>query len=84
METKENLFEGIKETLQEQLKQMYMDGYNKGAVTTCATLYATFVQAGLEKDNIIMKILTDLASQNGEDNLSALAATLTSKVNKTE
>jgi hypothetical protein len=66
---KDNLFEDMRELLQAQVKEAYMEGAHSGAVTTCAVIYATMRAAGLEENNILYTILKDIAKQHGCEDL---------------
>jgi tRNA threonylcarbamoyladenosine modification (KEOPS) complex Cgi121 subunit len=74
-----NLFDGLKEAVQRQIKEAYMEGAHHGATTTCAIIYQTMKAAGLEEDNFLFLILKDLAKQHGCDDLAEVADKLQSK-----
>ena len=74
-----NLFDELKELMQQQIKEAYMEGIHKGAEITCATVYQTMKIAGLEEDNFLFYILKDIARQHGCEDLAAAAAKLQPK-----
>lgn len=74
-----NLFEGLKDLMREQMKEAYMEGAHHGSVTTCAVIYRTMEAAGLEEDNFLFLILKDLAKQHGCDDLVEVADKLQSR-----
>lgn len=74
-----NLFDGLKDLMREQMKEAYMEGAHRGAITTCAVIYQTMKAAGLEEDNFLFLILKDLAKQHGCDDLAEVADKLQSK-----
>ena len=74
-----NLFDELKETMQRQIKEAYMEGAHHGAATTCAIIYQTMKTAGLEEDNFLFYILKDLAKQHGCEDLSTLAEKMQNK-----
>jgi hypothetical protein len=74
-----NLFDELKETVQQQIKEAYMEGAHHGAATTCAIIYQTMKTAGLEEDNFLFYILKDLARQHGCEDLSTLAEKMQNK-----
>lgn len=82
MDTPKNLFEDMKAELQKQIKEAYMEGAHRGAITTCAIIYSTMRTAGLEEDNFLFLILKDLAKQHGCEDLPAVAAELATKTTK--
>ena len=69
-----NLFEGMKEALQEQIKKAYMEGANQGAISACAIIYATMSAAGLEETNFLFDMLRDIARKHGCEDLAKVAA----------
>jgi hypothetical protein len=75
-----NLFDGLKDLMREQMKEAYMEGAHRGSVTTCAVIYQTMKADGLEEDNFLFLILKDLAHQHGCDNLAEEAEKLQNKV----
>ena len=77
--TDNNLFNGLKEAVQRQLKEAYMEGTHYGAITACAIIYQTMKIAGLEEDNFLFYILKDLAKQHGCEDLPALAEKIHNK-----
>jgi tRNA threonylcarbamoyladenosine modification (KEOPS) complex Cgi121 subunit len=78
---KNDIFSGIRATLQKQIKEAYMEGAHQGAVTTCAIIYETMTKAGLEADNFLIYMLKDIAKQHGCEDLAAVAADLREKPN---
>ena len=76
---KNNLFDGLKDLIREQLKDAYMEGAHYGAATTCAIIYQTMKTAGLEEENFLFYILKDLAKQHGCEDLFALAEKMQNK-----
>ncbi len=74
-----NLFGELKEVMQRQIKEAYIEGAHHGAATTCAIIYQTMKTAGLEEDNFLFYILKDLAEQHGCEDLSALAEKMQNK-----
>ena len=76
---KNNLFDGLKDLIREQLKDAYMEGAHHGATTACAIIYQTMKTAGLEEENFLFYILKDLAQQHGCEDLSALADSMQKK-----
>ena len=74
-----NLFGELRELMQQQMKEAYMEGIHKGAEVTCAIIYQTMKTAGLEEDNFLFYILKDLAQQHGCEDLSALAEKMQNK-----
>ena len=74
-----NLFGELKELMQQQMKEAYMEGIHKGAEITCAIIYQTMKMAGLEEDNFLFYILNDIARQHGCEDLAAAAAQLQPK-----
>ena len=79
MENKNNLFEEVREVLQQQVKEAYIEGAHQGSITTCAIIYGTMSAAGLEEDNFLFDILRDIASQHGCKDLTAVVAKLREK-----
>ena len=77
--SKENLFNDIKEEVQKQIKEAYMEGAHRGSVTTCAIIYTTMRTMGLEEDNFLFDILRDLAKRHGCEDLAATAEELRAK-----
>ena len=77
-----NLFGELRELMQQQIKEAYMEGVHTGAETTCAIIYQTMKMAGLEKDNILFYLLNDIARQHGCEDLAATAAKLQPKTEK--
>lgn len=73
MSGENNLFDGLKDIMREQMKDAYMEGAHRGSITTCAIIYATMRTAGLEEDNFLFFILKDIAKQHGCENLEAEA-----------
>lgn len=65
MEDMNAAMDQVKATIKEQMNKVWREGYSTGAVTTCAILYRTFANAGLEKTNIIYTILKDMAASEG-------------------
>lgn len=63
--------EKLRAKMEEQIQKAYKDGVKTGAIVTCATIYQTFERVGLEKDNILFEILSNLALQNGCADLTA-------------
>ena len=63
--------EDMKELVRQHIKDAYLEGVNRGAITTCAIIYSTMLYAVLEEGNIIYVILKDLAQQHGCNNLLA-------------
>lgn len=76
MDTPKNLFEDMKAELQKQIQDAFKEGARNGAVSTCATLYATMQIVGLEEDNLLFTLLKDIAKKNGCEDLPAVAAKL--------
>lgn len=74
-----DIFSDIRATLQKQIKEAYMEGAHQGAITTCAIIYETMTNAGLEADNFLFYMLKDIAHQHGCEDLAAVAATLRNK-----
>lgn len=74
-----NLFDELRELMQQQMKEAYMEGIHKGAEITCAIIYQTMKMAGLEEDNILFYMLNDIARQHGCEDLAAAAAKLQPK-----
>ena len=83
MDTPKNLFEDMKAELQKQIKEAYMEGAHRGAITTCAIIYSTMRTAGLEEDNFLFLILKYLAKQHGCEDLPTVVAELATKTSKT-
>lgn len=79
MSNEKNLFENMKEALQEQIKEAYIEGAHQGAITTCAILFQTMEMAGLEKGNILFTLLEDLAKQHGCEDFSKVVEKLHTK-----
>ena len=73
MSSENNLFDGLKDIMREQLKDAYMEGAHRGSITTCAIIYATMRAAGLEEDNFLFLILKDIARQHGCEDLETEA-----------
>ena len=65
-----NLFQDIKDFLEQEVKQAFLDGAKTGAISTCRVIYTTFTKAGLAEDNILFAILKDIAKHNGCDDLA--------------
>jgi tRNA threonylcarbamoyladenosine modification (KEOPS) complex Cgi121 subunit len=74
-----SVFSELKELMQQQIKEAYMEGVHKGAETTCAIIYQTMKMAGLEEDNFLFYILNDIARQHGCEDLPALAEKIQNK-----
>lgn len=74
-----NLFGELKELMQQQIKEAYMEGIHKGAEVTCAIIYQTMKIAGLEEDDLLFYMLNDIARQHGCEDLAAVAAKLQPK-----
>jgi hypothetical protein len=74
-----SVFGELKELMQQQIKEAYMEGIHKGAEVTCAIIYQTMAIAGLEEDNFLFYILHDIARQHGCEDLAAAAAQLQPK-----
>ena len=74
-----NLFGELKEIMQQQMKEAYMEGIHKGAEVTCAIIYQTMKMMGLEEDNFLFYVLNDIARQHGCEDLSALAEKMQNK-----
>lgn len=55
----------VKEVLKEAMTSVWKEGYEAGTLTTCAILYKTLLNAGLEETNILYLILKDLAATYG-------------------
>ena len=81
MDNQNNLFEGMKDALQERIKDAYIEGAKTGAITTCSIIYATMTAAGLEEDNFLFIMLKDIAKQHGCEDLPTAAAALREKHN---
>ena len=64
--------EKLKELLQTQFKESYMDGVHQGAITTCAVIYHTMRATGLKENNILFTILKDLAQEHGCEDLNPI------------
>ena len=79
-----NLFGELRELMQQQMKEAYMEGIHKGAETTCAIIYQTMKMAGLEEDNILFYMLNDIARQHGCEDLAATAAKLQPKTENSD
>ena len=62
-----------------ELENSWKEGFKSGAVLTCATLYGTFMTAGLEETNILYAILKDFAAKNGCDDLPTYAKNMINK-----
>ena len=74
-----SLFDGLKEIMQQQMNEAYLEGIHKGAEVTCANFYQTMKMAGREEDNFLFYILNDIARQHGCEDLAAAAAQLQPK-----
>jgi hypothetical protein len=74
-----DLFGDIRGLLQKQIKEAYLEGTRQGAITTCATLYRTMQEAGLEEDNFFYALLKNIAKFHGCDDLLAEIAIMTAK-----
>ena len=74
-----NLLDELKEVMQRQIKEAYVEGAHHGAATTCAIIYQTIKIVGLEENNFLFYILKDLAKQHGCEDLSALAEKMQNK-----
>ena len=74
-----SVFGELKELMQQQIKEAYMEGIHKGAEITCAIIYQTMKMAGLEEDNFLFYILNDIARQHGCEDLAAAADKLQPK-----
>lgn len=73
------VFSELKELMQQQIKEAYMEGVHKGAEVTCAIIYQTMKMAGLEEDSLLFYVLKDLAKQHGCEDLPALAEKMQNK-----
>ena len=76
--------EKLKELLQTQFKESYMEGVHQGAITTCAVIYHTMKVAGLEENNILFVILADLAQKHGCKDLTPIIEKLAASPSDTE
>jgi predicted phage-related endonuclease len=61
--------EKLKNNIQEQIKEAYLQGSDVGSVTTCAIIYKTMSDMGLEKTNFLFSMLRDIAAAHKCDNL---------------
>lgn len=71
-----NVYNDLKDAVQKQIKEAYMEGAHQGAITTCAIIYSTMRSCGLEEENFLFDILRDLASKHGCEDLKAAAERL--------
>jgi tRNA threonylcarbamoyladenosine modification (KEOPS) complex Cgi121 subunit len=76
MEDNKDMFGGIRAALQQQIKEAYMEGAHQGAITTCAIIYETMTNAGLEANNFLIYMLKDIAHKHGCEDLAAVAVSL--------
>ena len=74
-----NIYNDLKDAVQKQIKEAYMEGAHQGAITTCAIIYTTMRTMGLEEDNFLFDILRDLAKKHGCEDLAATAEELRAK-----
>jgi tRNA threonylcarbamoyladenosine modification (KEOPS) complex Cgi121 subunit len=79
-----NVFDELKEAVQQQIKEAYMEGAHNGATTTCAIVYQTMRTAGLEEDNFLFDILRDIAKAHGCEDLAAMAAKMKNKIGSSD
>jgi hypothetical protein len=68
--SEKNIFDGIKDALQKQLREAYLEGANQGSINTCAIIYNTMTMVGLEEDNFFIYMLKDIAKQHGCEDLA--------------
>ena len=68
-----------KELLKETMTSVWKEGYEEGTITTCAILYKTLLNAGLEETNILYLILKDLAATFGCQDLTEYMNNMTDK-----
>lgn len=69
----------VKELLKETMTSVWKEGYEAGTLTTCAILYKTLLNAGLEETNILYLILKDLAATYGCQDLTEYMNNMTDK-----
>lgn len=84
MDNKDNLFESMKATFQEKVKEAYIAGAHEGAITTAAVLYNIMKAVGLEETNILFSILKDIAHKHGCEDLNEVAERISAKNNDTD
>ena len=82
--TDNNVFNELKEAVQRQIQEAYMEGAHQGATTTCAIVYQTMRTAGLEEDNFLFDILRDIAKTHGCEDLAAMAAKMKNKTDSSD
>ena len=69
MSNEQDIFQGLKDTMKEQIKNAYVEGAKQGSIITCTLLYNVLQKMGLDTTNIIYDFLRDIAKKNGCDNL---------------
>ena len=67
--SEKNIFESLKNKVNEEVKKAYIEGTHKGAIVTVAIIYDVMQAAGLEENNTHFLILKDIAKQHGCNNL---------------
>lgn len=72
MDNYEQLMKDMRNFFQEEVKNAYLEGAHQGAITTCATIYATMRAAGLEEGNFLFTILKDCAHMHGCEDLEGV------------
>ena len=68
--------EALREMTKAELKDMWIQGYNKGTISTCAILYKTFLMSGWDESNVLFVILKDMAERAGCKDINAAVADL--------
>ena len=76
--------EKLKELLQAQFKESYMEGVHQGAITTCAIIYHTMRATELKENQILFTILKDLAQKHGCEDLNPIIEKLVTPSADTE
>jgi hypothetical protein len=70
MDNQDNLMDGLRDIVHQQIKKAYMEGAHQGAINVCSIIYSTLLTAGLEETNFLFDILRDIAESHGCHNLS--------------
>ena len=79
MSNEQDILQGLREQIQKQIKDAYMEGAHQGAITTCAVLYGAMSSAGLEETHIFFDMLRDIAASHGCKDLKPVVEKLAHK-----